>query len=55
MTVELSFIKTQFRTNVKNIFHRINEGTNTSDYGLSHPFKGPGAVSNGLSGIKMRR
>jgi len=24
----------------------------TSDYGLSHPFKGTGAVTNGLTGIK---
>jgi len=30
----------------------INEGTNTSDHGISHPFKGSGADSNGLSGIK---
>lgn len=25
---------------------------NTSDHGLPHPFKGPGEVSNGLSGIR---
>jgi hypothetical protein len=25
----------------------------TSDYGLSNPFKGPGVVANGLIGIKV--
>lgn len=25
----------------------------TCDHGLSHPFKGAGAVANGLTGIKM--
>jgi len=30
-----------------------NARIDTSDHGLSHPFKGVGAVANGLSGTQM--
>jgi hypothetical protein len=33
-------------------FTWTNSRMNTSDQGLLHPFEGPGAVSNGLTGIK---
>ena len=32
----------------------MNERTVTADHRLSHPFKGPGVVANGLADIKLR-
>ena len=39
----------------KMFFNSVNARIDTFDHGLPHPFKGPGAVVNGLSGIKNTR
>ena len=52
MTVEFLFIKSQFRTNAKNIFH-LNQWRHEHVWSWTFAaFQSPGAVSNGLSGIK---
>lgn len=53
MTVQLLFfIKPQFRIYVKISTTLINARLDTSDYGRSHSFQGPGAVANGFTSIK---
>jgi hypothetical protein len=49
------FIELKYTTNVKMFFTSVNARIDTFDHGLPHPFKGPGAVVNGLSGIKTTR
>ena len=41
----LLFFKSKFTTNAENIVRLINAGQWTSDHGLSHPFKRPGAFA----------
>jgi hypothetical protein len=47
--VFLPFIKSQFTTNAPNVLY-LNRYT--SNDGLSHPFKRPGAVVDGLAELK---
>ena len=51
----LLFIELKFTTNVKLFFTSVNARIDIFDQGMPHTLKGPGAVLDGLSGIKNAR